>query len=614
MFEFGFDRDGQATSLRDESVSLLERNLFTQRLRVRNTGFVFGQRLVTFTPNLTLGFAQDKLATGGESETLASKLLAYDLSAIVFPDKPYNLKLFTSKSDTFMPLRFGGGTEVDVSNRGATFNLTGSILRSVFAYWERRLQVRSTGIGSKDRHEFRKNLSYRGTGAWDRNNLSLLLEFEDVDDKIFPDFSFASRNADIYHRYSPSTKRHLTSSFRQSRRDGRLQEELTYLEERLQLQFDEGFSGQFSYRYRDREAGDREAVEHRVSAAVDHQLYDSLRTSGLIEAGWQDRDDGEQTGMGARLAVGYTKILRWRARMTADWVLRYEQRADRSETGERQVVGEEHVARLGLPLPLEQPHVIEGSIVVTDAGARTIFVPGVDYDVRTVGIITEVTPSVDGAIGEGEPLRVDYRVLSPRAVRSELRQQRFGFGLQRGILAASYVYDKSTAATIEGDDEGLLNGDTERHLGAVGINWSNARLTVGISNRYRREVQPQLDYALWGFSQLVRFKLNSHYVLNLDAVEEFTDFSIPDRRTRRISGRSTLQWAVFPGLRVSALAALRLWADTLSVNETFFEAGARADWRFPSFTVRTALTQQYRWRGDTGYDGLRFTLRASRAF
>ena len=166
------------------------------------------------------------------------------------------------------------------------------------------------------------------------------------------------------------------------------------------------------------------------SAAINHQLYQSLASS-LSLSGSESRSgdtnsNGETHQYGVAWTENYSKRLGSMHRLQLDHFLSV-QHVDQG--GGDRAVNERH----SFPAPpltesflLSLPDIIETSIVVKDAQGFRTYLRGFDYDVFPAGSRVEIRRVQGGSIPEGSVVLVDYRAAPGAQGAYETMTETFG--------------------------------------------------------------------------------------------------------------------------------------------------------------------------------------------
>ena len=155
------------------------------------------------------------------------------------------------------------------------------------------------------------------------------------------------------------------------------------------------------------ETGEQNATIWNGSAAISHQLYESLTSTAELYSSVEDSNFGFTAFYGGRLGEIYTKKLGgWgRLSITMNAFGEIRDRDPKEQSGQ---VFDERVTLSSAPVALSNPDVDDTSIVVTDLSGGIVYVRGADYVVIVTGRITQIQRLVTGAIADGETVLVDY--------------------------------------------------------------------------------------------------------------------------------------------------------------------------------------------------------------
>ncbi len=194
----------------------------------------------------------------------------------------------------------------------------------------------------------------------------------------------------------------------------------------LTLRHSEDFQTMYKYQFNRERYEGLDIETHRADWQAVHQVYRNLTTTvnvfGLYEEVNQDVDTMQYGG-------------------SVDWQYRRKNRLgsfhgnlslsfDRSHVqghdGPRVVLDESATMRDPVPVRLRNRFVQPGSVLVTDATNRRVYVQGVDYLVVQTREVTRVSRVVTGRIADGDTVLIDYRYEVPGRGRQDTMRVDFG--------------------------------------------------------------------------------------------------------------------------------------------------------------------------------------------
>lgn len=364
---------------------------------------------------------------GGGSRSDLLYLLRYQFNASLLKEKPYTANFFADKEHTTRDYDFftratvdqeSYGTRVgytdgpvpfsllfrhvkeDVSGQARPSSLTENVL-AFTAFHESSSGNRTDLAYTFDDYTRDETGSYTQTGV--QNSISL------IDHKTLGQKDWVKLNSTLLYNQLDST----TTPWNQRGAIPRLSEYFTD-HEYLNLRHTDALQSDYNYSYNLQNLGAVKSDGHSASAALHHQLYESLNSTFDVHSqvfsssGAGSSLDTTRYGIG--LNENYTKRMGDWGRLTLGYggLLDQEQRTTLGQT--LFVVGESHALKDGVITFLNQPRVKITSIQVWDASGSVSYSELLDYLILPHGERTEIKRLVGGQIADGATVRVDYTV------------------------------------------------------------------------------------------------------------------------------------------------------------------------------------------------------------
>lgn len=614
--EFGFEWDSERSSSEGVGDLTHRKVRFEEKVGLRNRSFILDPRFVTLDSGFTVGFFQDRLSVDGEESPTDGRLLGYDLTATVLPEKPYTLTLFANRGESSISREFAGISDILTENWGGALALKRIFLPSTLGYRRERLEEESRFGGFVGRREEVRNVfTYDGRRTWETNDLSLRYEFTDVDDLVLPEFSYQTHTAGLHHRldFGEAVPKTFASSLRYFTRTGRFDFSSLGIDEDLRIRHSENLSTGYHYSFSHFTTEDGETTTHTGILSLGHQLYESLTTDLSVTGAFSTFPTGQEWIYGGRADLAYRKRILWGGRLLAGLGGSYEVQDDRFEEREAFISRERHVARIGAPFRLDRSRVIAGSIVVTDEAGTTLFQEEPDYVVRFIGDFAEIDIVPGGRIADGQTLSVDYRVVVSPSIKFSTRATRFHVGFDYGWIFPFYSYERVVQDLLSGTDETFLEDMTD-HTAGVEFRWDGRKFRGSLRNEYRTHDSRSLSFDALEFRQVLSYFPHPTVSLSLSLSESLSEFRDPKRERTSAVGRFSLGWRPRPTLSLEGFASARLWSDTISPDETGYRVGARGLWSIGKFQIIPSVEYHVRDRDGSDFEEVRVMIRLIRRF
>lgn len=164
--------------------------------------------------------------------------------------------------------------------------------------------------------------------------------------------------------------------------------------------------------------GPNESDNYDGSAAITHQLYESLRSTLRADGQQSDFDgpggSGVTTRFGLSLSEAYTKRLNPSARLSVNGSLRYDHTEVTQSGSVITAIDEPHGFSTGSgggpsdTFSLNHPNVDHATIIVTDSAHTLVYVQGLDYLVTRNGLLTFIQRMGGSRIPAGGSVLVTY--------------------------------------------------------------------------------------------------------------------------------------------------------------------------------------------------------------
>ena len=631
--EQGYEMERQQTNSGASPEIDLAHRRQRDRLGIRNQGFsVLDPRLFTGNLGLTFDLIRDHDRSDGTATSRQGKLIGYSFDSTLFAEKPYSGTIFANRTQNFLTQPFGGRTQLDYVNRGASFRLReDSFLKdrgipyfssNVRAYQE-HIKESTTGLGQTfQRDELRNVFSFDGHKGFETADLDLRYEFNDLNNLAFVPGSFQTQTSNLaYSRdFGPNLNRRFDSRLSYITRTGLGPTTFFTADEHVRI---DHYKNLFTdYRYLFTSIGTQAGTTATQNGIflVQHRLYTNLTTTALASALRQALPAGTRSSDAGQLDFNYQRGLPRDGQLFAHIGGRYQLDENNLQTSQISVIDEAH----GAPSPLgggagfllNQSFVIASTIVVVDTrgGGRRPTTSGVDYDILAEGDLFRIVPLLGSlVILPGDPLVVSYTQEVDPSLKYTTASGWLNAGIDFRWIAFSYAHEQSDQTLRAGRDSRFLE-DRRKDTGQFVLRGAWKALQGQASAAFSRYDATRLAYTQQRFNQTVSFRPASNFILAFNAEESSTNFTLPVRQSDTHSQRLTLDWFAPGGWSTTALVGRRVLKDSLLPTETVNEKSLRARLTYGKLEFLSVLALNDRTRGTFQTTEWRLDLKMIRRF
>jgi len=621
-----FDRDNAEAA--SGPFSLRSRRL-SQRFELRNTGLIVGRRLLVLRGGASILTQQTSAANivsinapSGTVErtttnSVRGRALNYDIGLNVRPSAAYQLDVNASRSNSDVNMEFGTSTVINNDIQTATLRF-GKLPMSP-AIIARRYHIdRASWSGTRVTRsvETRRALEFTAFERWDLQSLNLSWAFDDLRNDLLPGLSNPTHRAGLVHtvRLPFLANEELRTSVQGFSRGGPRPLKRFNISESLGVQILPSLSTALSYNFNERHVGEQVYVGTGAGINLSHQLYRSLSTTVSVGASRNRMPaGGKKTTYTMAVNLGYRKEIIGGGRFIGRYRRAYRLQNNAFGESELEIVDERHVGRIGAPFTLLEPHVVVGSVLVTDQSQVVVYEENVDYLVEYIGDLAEIIITPEGRIADGQPLLVSYRVLAPAHTRVGHHTQAWSVGLDYGWISPFFERSSAHQDLLAGDDQGLLSPTDSSTVG-LKLRLSGGRFRTISSGEYETFRSRSSAYRRLNFNEFFGYQFDNGATISVNLSQSKQIASIPERTTRRALGRVTASWRLLPPLSVNVLANARLWDDSTGRGETYYEAGFGVRFDYGRFLFNSSLRHYWTVRDGLDKRGIRAMLGLTRLF
>lgn len=489
-------------------------------------GSVYHPNLLRFSLRPEIGYAwydkrDDALDPSSGSET--TEILNYSATATLLAAKPYALNLLAEHQRTVRHDDFFTRQEVDGTFYSARSGYVAGPVPLTLAAGRRENRIEDFRVYETREKTFSAG-AHNNRGQFNTTVFDYTFEEFSYIEEEFTD-SGTRHTASLSDRevFDAAQKYTLNSDLRydETSRNDTGSESLT-LREDFRVHHTPHLDSEYDYQFSDNRSGESEGRSHELTAALHHQLYESLTSSADVDGAFADDSGPDSSSTRTRYGAGfgerYTKKLPSASRLTLDAGARYSEQNTDASGSSLAVVDEVHVLTDGTVTFLNLPDVDPSSIVVTDSRGIRLFREGLDYLVFTRGRSTQIERIPGGQIPNGSSVRVSYHAGQAPSDTIATTQHNYGFRVDLwnrllGIYARRYEVDSS------GDfDQSVQNVEDL----VAGLDSTYRKFRAGIEYEdYRSNLS---SYTAWRAFQSLILQPSRQSTVSLDARQQRSHF------------------------------------------------------------------------------------------
>lgn len=511
-----------------------ETRVFQERLNLRTKGDVYHPYLFIYAAGLGLGLDQQSVDSTDGSEKVNDSIDEYSFSGTFLKEKPYPFSFALSKYEDLVSRSFYGPLNNKLESESYVLRFQDKEFPMSFHYHKsENEQNPASSLSLSTDFSLRKEETFNYKFRHDFSKTSQFrFSFEHREGSQENDFSSTLTKGDIYSlshglRFGANEEISFLSTYYLSDFSLPLDSQTFRWNEGLIYEHTDDFQTNYTFESSESKREELNEKSVRLSAGFNHELYDSLRTSGNVYGHNTERQGlSEEDQIGGNLSVNYNKSNRW-GNIFADYQLR-SHTLDRTGSGGTGIVDDEqHVVPSGSTRPqvtLREINVDETSIIVEN-GAGDVFTKNLDYTISTIGGETRLTLNTlsGGAppnFSSGNTFFVDYTYFVESERTEDTINQSFAIGqnFDNG-LSVYFEHQRqdedltSTDDTAQADiyrDNMLVVDYTKGGL-FLGGHYSMRDSTqqdsesITFDARYNWDVDSTKNVSVWGMKQIQNF-------------------------------------------------------------------------------------------------------------
>lgn len=469
----------------------------------------------------------------------------YAFNLAILKKKPYATQMFISKNRMFSDRDFFSRVRVNAQNLGfSTGYRAGPVPWGI-----RFLKTNETEEGSlrtRGRDETRWSFDARNKRtAGGQTELSFsLLDYERVTHGLFADrgnqkmltlTNTEQFGSDDQIRLRNSVRYHdLQHTVRNS-------DNLSFVN-RLTVDHTQNLNSQYAYDLRKFNVNGNDNETQTARASLEHQLFESLTSSGAINFFSNDATADEllsdTTRIRGEVNEAYTKRLGKSARLYLNYGVHYEEEERLRQGSYLSVDEESHTLNAGEIAFLKQPFAEASTLLVTDDSGSMVYQENIDYIVIDHGDLLEIRRITGGAISENSEVLISYRADEREAGSFSTLSKNSSFRIELFERFISIYGRRNQSDNTGGED--LLFRDRDQKVLGVDFNWNAIKLK-GERKDYQSNITPyETERAELSYS----IRPHQRLKLGINFSKDWTTF-IEDNRFReysRITGSAQIRF------------------------------------------------------------------------
>jgi hypothetical protein len=615
--ELGTEITHQTTKAPNTDKRVLDRYRFDEELELGASGYFLTREFITFRLGGSVEFRQEILDATGGSGTTFNTIPSYDAQLTFFPTKPISLTAFANRYEDRMVQSFGIDTEMLTEGYGGTLRLGNRWFPSVISgEW---LHARSTSdqVGAFDsrREETRLLLEYSGQHLSDAMQAQLNVRAERVDDDSIPavgDYDLYEADGSIGYRWGPYFERYWRTSASHFRRRGSFDFDSTNATSAFYWDPSETLQTRVEYDFNRFAADEQTSLSHTGVLAVNHQLYESLRTNLNLLFDRLDQEFGNRTAYSSNVFMNYQKKLPGDTRLLIDLGGRYRFENRDFEEDTPLTTQESLVLTSLVGNFLSNANVVESSIQVFESLGGPPLIPDVDYVVESFGERTSIDIGPSGVLEVNDVVIVTYEFLPDPSGKIARRGFRTGIGWDAGWFRVGYEHEQDKDRRVSGGDFPLQ--DTKRDSIRLDVDGEWRRVNAHAGLFLARERSRTLDFNEIAFGQEAVWTPLAGLTFAANLRETFRRFLDPDRDQFTLTVGASSFWRPRPDFSLRFFLDYRNVQNTDSPDQQDAGLGMTSKIRLGLIDVTPSLLWFRRERGESVTSDLRFVLRLRRDF
>ena len=460
-----------------------------ERVGLRLDGSILDPALIRYQADLSFALTQSNYTERGpnydETDDDSGYLALYDVRFDLFQGRPYSGSVYAFRRDDRINRRFQPSLDETQTGHGTSWSYVEDKLSMQLNYD----YLETDRVGNNDRYDDEHYTDSVLTYSLDYDfseNHKVSFSYEHAESKqefqgLTEGFMTTRDLFTLDHRYGfgPEDKHELWTRVRWQEESGDFARDIFEIGPQLTLHHSDNLETIYRYQFNRENYESFDVSTHRADFQLVHQLYSNLTTTVDVFGLYEDiKDDVKTTQYGALVDWQYNRSNAY-GHFYANLGLQYDTEEMRGDNGARLVLNESATFRDPVQVVLRNRNVRLGSIVVTDATNRRIYLTGRDYVIVRTANVTQLYRVPTGQIADGDTVLIDYEYETPAdgtldTFRADMSiEQRFDNGMT--------PYYRLSYRNQHADDDALgfarVADRTDHHR--LGVNYEKDRYTLG---------------------------------------------------------------------------------------------------------------------------------------
>ncbi len=561
--------------------------LFRESLLLGGKGFLGNPNLVKLDLNAKLRLSQETFDSNstGRNERTAEFLSEYDVSALILQRGDSPLTIYSRRSEVLLDRQFADSLDSITTEHGARLTLRSDFMPNDFQFFRREQEQtgRFSGTDSKltqDTFAWQGRIRpINGHRLWWDYTFS---NVQEIGTLVVPN-TFTRHDAFLNHTYDfgSDAQHSLRSSVRFYKETGKFPIERFRWTETLDLEHTPDFETRYVYLFDQQKRRGTDQRLHRGVASFQHDLFESLTTTGQLGASVLSITDGdfESTQYFGDLGLKYQKIVPYGVlNATADF--NFNLTDDGTRGSSIFITDEPHTFGPSGIITINRRNILLSSIVVKDITGITTYFEGADYTVFRFGEVVEIRRVLGGNIAAGQSVLITYEIGPEPATTTDTVgygltfRYRFDEGALRGLSPYVRYRDQRQTRTSRAI---LANPKNDFQDLIFGVDYDIGRVSLTAEHQiHDSTISP---FEMTRFEGRYMNRINSRNSVSLSAYYQETDRVDEDLRTT--VSNVTARWNAQPNdrLRSSLLGIWRRETDNAGSDSDAYELALDLTWR-----------------------------------
>jgi len=477
----------QSQTAPDKTVTTESERFFEETLSVNSTGYVYHPNLLEWFGDVRVGLVQQSITVNNQTNAGLGQIKGYNISGLFLREKPVSLMLFSSDMRSFINRDFASSTDLKSTRNGGQIMLKGDVPMTLM--FEKVTMDENSGLRTDQRTT--RHIKYTASQQRFKDaQIEFKFDHEETDETVTfrpsqggqqttDHLPYVRDEADLMSLIKFGAAEHpstLGLHGRTLQRLGTFPERIRSGDLNLDLAHTKTFSTFYRALYSETQTDVDQERNADGSVGFNQKVYDSLDIGGHVDGQKYQFSDGTRTQKAAFLTLDYRKKTPI-GRYSSSLLLGERDTSEQTKNGEESIRGEWVLMNGFLNfVPLSRPNIVLGSIKVWNTTRTIEYRQGLgnDYELQTIGTITQIEPLPGGGIGPAQTVLVDYAVVAPENAKWTTDFSTWNNRLQLPEvipIAIYYNFNRQADHLTSGKDPGILDIETGRLAGIQFDKW-----------------------------------------------------------------------------------------------------------------------------------------------